>query len=373
LTGIAVLFLVNGMSFGSWLPRLPEIRDRAGLDIATIGVVLTVSGIGGLVGSATSGALVGRLGPRRAAIWPAVVLCLLLPLIGVAPGAVLLGSVIGVAAIADSVADVGMNALAVRAQMARGRSIFTRLHGLWSLGSLGGGAIATAAAALGIDLPIHLAVVAGASILALAWASTTLPPTERTPRTRPRVRLALSIGALGGAVALVEGVPHDWGTIFLTDVARVAASSAGTAFIALSGGMLVGRLAGDRVVDRIGIDRSMYGGLALVAASLVGLVTTDSQPVALAAFVLWGLGVAVVFPLLYRLAGSHRGFAEGSGLAALTLGSRVGFMAGPAAVAAVTEATSLPIGILSVVGVALIGTVVGVFTSLSDGGTVETA
>ncbi len=368
-----MLFLVNGVAFGSWLPRLPEIRDHAGLDITTIGLVLTTSGVGGLVGSASSGALVGRWGPRRAAIWPAVLLTVLLPFIGVAPRAAILASVIAVAAIADSVADVGMNALAVRAQLARGQSIFTRLHGLWSLGSLGGGAIATAAASARVPLPLHLGAVAAACIGAIAWASTTLPDTEGTPRSRPRIRLALSVGALGGGVALVEGIPHDWGTIFLTDVAGVSATSAGTAFIALSGGMLVGRLLGDRVVDRFGIHPSMYGGLAVVAASLIALVTTDSHAVALGAFGVWGLGVAVVFPLLYRLAGSHRGFSEGTGLAALTLGSRVGFMAGPAAVAAVTEATSLPVGILVVVGVALVGTVVGVFTSLRDGETAETA
>lgn len=371
--GIAVLFLANGISFGSWLPRLPEIRDQAGLDIATIGAVLTASGIGGLIGSATSGMLVRRLSPRRAAIWPAAALCLLMPLIGLAPGAIVLAAVIGVAAIADSVADVGMNALAVRAQMARGRSIFTRLHGLWSLGSLAGGSLATAAASARVPLPVHLGVVSAASIAGLAWAATTLPPTEGTPHTRPRVRLALSIGALGAAVALVEGIPHDWGTIFLTDVAGVPAATAGTAFIALSGGMLVGRLAGDRVVDRFGTHPSIYGSLALVALGLVGLVTTESHPVALAALALWGLGVAVVFPLLYRLAGSHRGFAEGSGLAALTLGSRIGFMAGPAAVAAITEATTLPTGILVAVGVSLAGTAVGVLTSLSDGAGPEAA
>lgn len=347
--GVATLFLLNGVVLGSWLPRLPEIRDRLGLSFATVGLTLAVGGVGGLVGSGISGGMIGRFGARASAIHPAGLVLALLPLIAFAPGAVALAAAVFVISLADAVADVGMNALAVRIQEARSRSVFTRLHGLWSVGTLLGSAVSTGAIALGIGLGPQLVGTALVGLVGLAAASRVLPPTDRRPRPRPHYGVALGLALAGGAAALIEGTPSDWSAIFLTDVLDASATVAGGGFVAVTVGMLVGRLGGDGVVDRVGPRRSLHASLVLVTASMLLTVIAGSVVLALVAFTLWGLGVSVILPLLYRLAGSHPGFGEGSGLAALTLGSRIGFLAGPAAVGAVAEAAGLPWGVFTVV------------------------
>jgi MFS family permease len=347
--GVATLFLLNGVVLGSWLPRLPEIRDRLGMSLAAVGFTLAVGNVGGLLGSGISGRLVGRFGARAAAIHPAGLVLALLPLIAFAPNPVALAAAVFAIAIADAVADVGMNALAVRLQEVRSRSVFTRLHGLWSIGTLVGAAVSTGAIALGIGLGPQLVGTAVVSLIALAAASRVLPATDRRPRPRPHYGVAFALALAGGAAALVEGTPSDWSAIFLTDVLDASAAVAGAGFVAVTLGMLVGRLGGDGVVDRVGPRRSLHASLALVAASTILTVTAGSVVLAMIGFILWGLGVSVILPLLYRLAGSHPGFGEGSGLAALTLGSRIGFLAGPAAVGAVAEAAGLPWGVFTVV------------------------
>lgn len=346
--GVATLFLLNGLVLGSWLPRLPEIRDRLGMSLAAVGFTLAVGGVGGLVGSGISGGAIGRFGARAAAIHPAGLVLALLPLIAFAPNPVTLAAAVFVISLADAVADVGMNALAVRLQEVRSRSVFTRLHGLWSIGTLVGAAVSTGAIAVGIGLGSQLIGTAVVSLIALAAASRLLPPTERRPRPRPHYGVALTLALAGGAAALIEGTPSDWSAIFLTDVLDASATVAGGGFVAVTLGMLVGRLGGDGVVDRIGPRRSLHVSLILVAASMVLTVSAGSLVLAMIGFTLWGLGVSVILPLLYRLAGSHPGFGEGSGLAALTLGSRIGFLAGPAAVGAVAEAAGLPWGVFTV-------------------------
>lgn len=365
VVGVAVLFALNGMVLGSWLPRLPEIRDRLGLSLTAVGLTLGVGGLGGLIGSAASGGLVGRLGARAAALWPAALVLALLPTIALAPSAALLIVAVFLIAAGDAVADVGMNALAVRIEEVRTRSVFTRLHGLWSVGSLLGAAISTGALALGVGLGPQLVVTAVAGLAALAWARTLLPPTERRPRPRPHYGVALTLAVAGGAAALVEGIPSDWSAIFLTDVVEASATTAGAGFLSVTVGMLIGRLGGDAVVDRVGARRALYAGLALTAVATAATVTAGSAPWTLAALTAWGVGVSVLLPLLYRLAGSHPGFGEGGGLAALTLGSRIGFLAGPAAVGAVAGAAGLTRGIALLMG---LGVVVAVATvrSLHD-------
>lgn len=352
--GVATLFLLNGVVLGSWLPRLPEIRDRLGMSLAAVGLTLAVGNVGGLLGSGISGRVVGRFGARAAALHPAGLVLAMLPLIAFAPSPVLLAAAVFVMAIADSVADVGMNALAVRLQEVRSRSVFTRLHGLWSIGTLVGAAVSTGAIAVGIGLGAQLVGTAIVSLIALVAASRVLPPTERRPRPRPHYGVAFALALAGGAAALIEGTPSDWSAIFLTDVLDASAAVAGGGFIAVTVGMLAGRLGGDGVVDRIGARRSLHASLVLVAASMVLTVTAGSVVLTMIGFTLWGLGVSVVLPLLYRLAGSHPGFGEGSGLAALTLGSRIGFLAGPAAVGAVGEAVGLPWGVSTVVAVGVV-------------------
>src|SRR5690606_28119069 len=207
--GVATLFLLNGVVLGSWLPRLPEIRDRLGMSLAAVGLTLAVGNVGGLMGSGISGRVVGRFGARAAALHPAGLVLALLPLIAFAPSPVALAAAVFVMAIADAVADVGMNALAVRIQEVRSRSVFTRLHGLWSVGTLVGAAISTGAIAVGIGLGPQLLGTAVVALLALAAAGRVLPPTERRPRPRPHYRLALTLALAGGGAALVEGTPSD--------------------------------------------------------------------------------------------------------------------------------------------------------------------
>ncbi|NCX78542.1 MAG: hypothetical protein EBW96_01330 [Actinobacteria bacterium] len=40
------LFFVNGMVYGNWLPRIPELKDQLGLSNTNLGITLLGGGIG---------------------------------------------------------------------------------------------------------------------------------------------------------------------------------------------------------------------------------------------------------------------------------------------------------------------------------------
>jgi hypothetical protein len=88
-------------------------------------------------------------------------------------------------------------------------------------------------------------------------------------------------------------------------------------------------------------------------------------------FWFWGLGISVALPVLYKLAGAHRSFAEGAGLAALTVGTRVGFMAAPALIGLVASASSLPTALTVVVGSAAAASLVTVRITITGGNRVR--
>jgi predicted MFS family arabinose efflux permease len=171
----------------------------------------------------------------------------------------------------------------------------------------------------------------------------------------------------GGLAAFVEGAPFDWGALFLTDVTGSSEALAGTGAILFAVGMLAGRVAGDHVVDRFGATRTLYAGIGLALLALLLVVGLRTAGPALVGFAVWGLGISVALPVLYKLAGSHPSFGEGSGLAALTVGTRLGFMAAPALVGVAATAWSLPTALALVVGIAGVASLLAVGLTIATG------
>ena len=196
---MALLFFVNGVVVGSWLPRLPELRDGLGIDLSALGLTLALGGLGSLIGSSLSGLVVGRFGARRTAVIAGAVVYLILPLIAVAPEALVLALVLAVIGFIDANADVGMNAVGVRVEEAVGRSVMTRLHGLWSLGTLLGSGFSALAVLVGIDMGIQLLIVSVIGVGTALYASRLIPETAPRRREGERSgRLALGLMLAGG-------------------------------------------------------------------------------------------------------------------------------------------------------------------------------
>jgi hypothetical protein len=131
--------------------------------------------------------------------------------------------------------------------------------------------------------------------------------------------------------------------------------------------MLAGRLAGDHVVDRFGATRTLYAGIGVALLALLFVVGLQTAGPALVGFAVWGLGISIALPVLYKLAGSHPSFGEGSGLAALTVGTRLGFMAAPALVGVAATAWSLPTALAVVVGIAGAASLLAIGLTIATG------
>jgi len=358
---VALLFFVNGVVVGSWLPRLPELRDRLGIDLSALGLTLALGGLGSLIGSSLSGLVVGRFGARRTAVIAGAAVYVVLPLIAVAPVALVLALVLAIIGFIDAQADVGMNAVGVRVEEAVGRSVMTRLHGLWSLGTLIGSGFSALAVLAGIDLGIQLVIVSVIGLGTALYAARLIPETAPRRREGERSgRLAVGLMLAGGFAVFIEGAPFDWSALFLVDVTGTGEALAGTGVIVFTGGMLIGRLAGDHVVDRFGAIPILYSGIVVSVLACFFVVGLQTVVTSLIGFAVWGLGISVALPVLYKLAGSHRSFGEGSGLAALTVGTRLGFMVAPALIGVAATAWTLPVALGVIVTLAAVATLLAV-------------
>ncbi|HZB20566.1 MAG TPA: MFS transporter [Blastococcus sp.] len=365
--GVAACFFLNAVFYADVVPRLPEIKAELGLSNASLGAALAALPLGALVAALASAPLIRRFTSARVASFGLVLLGLALWAVAVAPNWPALAAILFVAGALDAVIDVAQNAHGLRVQRRYGRSILNGFHGLWSIGAVCGGLLGSVAAGLGIPLVVHLgvsAVVFGA--VALLALRVMLPgdddadrepepdaPADGVPPARPGRRSAVlgltALGFLAACGAFVEDAGASWSALYLRTELTAGAALAGLGFVALQGAMTVGRLIGDRVVDRFGQRLVVQAGGALTAAGMGLALAFPSVPSTLAGFAMAGLGVATLVPAVYHAADELPGLRRGTGLAVINWLLRIGFLLSPLVIGVLADATSLRVALLAVV------------------------
>ena len=137
---------------------------------------------------------------------------------------------------------------------------------------------------------------------------------------------------------LTEGTAIDWSSLHVTDVGDVSPSAGAWGLACVSGFMVVIRLFGDAVVERVGrVAVVRFGAVcALVGYGLTAF--TSGLAVILVGWCLVGLGVGLLAPQIYGLAG-HIGGAAASGFV-VSFGYAA-FLVGPALIGFVAAHTDL--------------------------------
>ena len=168
--GVVVIFVVNGATFASMVPRYPWIIERLHASTADWGLVLGLCPIGGIALGWAAAGLMAWLGSRTtAAVFQIVSTGALLLLAG-APSLPWAAVAMLVMGAFDALTDTAMNYHALVLQREYGRSILNSFHGWWSIGAVAGGLVGSAMAQLRVPLMAQgvgtLVVCAALSVLA---------------------------------------------------------------------------------------------------------------------------------------------------------------------------------------------------------------
>jgi MFS family permease len=158
--------------------------------------------------------------------------------------------------------------------------------------------------------------------------------------------VALVVIAVAGAT--VEDAGSSWATLYLRDSLGAPGAVAVFGYVALVGFMFIGRMVGDRMVDRFGERAVVRAGGFVAAAGMGAALAFPSVPGTIAGFAAAGAGVATLIPAAMHGADQLPGMRPGTGLTAVTWLMRVGFFGAPLLVGVVADATSLRVGLLSV-------------------------
>lgn len=342
----AVVFFINGFGFASWVSRIPAVRDTLQLSEGQLGMALLAMGVGALCSFQLAGRGLGYMSARTLTLATGFFYCYALPhpvMVGSLPVLALTLFLVGAA---SGAMDVAMNALAVEVEARQQKPIMSGLHGLWSAGGLCGASLGGLMAQHGVTPQAHIIGVAVALAAALLVARQWLPelpakPPEESPRFALPEREMLGLGAIVCCAFLIEGAMADWSAIYLKDTLGTTAAKAALGYAAFSFAMMGLRLAGDHLVARWRAAHLLRAGNAAAAVVLALAIATQHPVLTMVAFVLVGLGVAVVAPLVFGAAARRSRHSPGHGIAAMATLGYGGFLLGPPVIGWVAHMTSL--------------------------------
>ncbi|MEM1117451.1 MAG: MFS transporter [Bacteroidota bacterium] len=347
LRSAALPFAANGVLYGTWAARLPEIQARTGLSEGALGLALVASAVGLVISASAAGTLVARFGTHRVMLASLAVVGVVVVGPGLATGLWSLIAALLLLGLASGMLDVSMNAHAAGTEAAEGTAILGSCHGMFSLGMMVGAGLGALAARLDVALAVHFGATALAVVgPALAQGLRAAEPPGAEAEAGGRV-VALPVGPVAGLAALafcglvVEGAMADWSAVFLREVLAASEAVAALGVAAFSGCMAAARFGADALTARLG-DRRLVGAGAAVGAVGLGLVVAaPAVAVALTGFAFVGLGMAAVIPALFRAASTAPGLRPGVGIAAVTGTGYLGFLAGPPTLGFLAEAAGL--------------------------------
>lgn len=362
-----IAFFIAGFGIAAWAPLVPYAKARAGLDEATLGLLLLCLGAGSILAMPISGMLATRYGCRRVFSAGTLLLCLALPLLATVSSVPLLIATLFLFGAGLGAVDSTVNLQAVIVERASGRTMMSGFHGLFSVGGIAGAAGVSALLALGLTPLWSIVVVVVLILAALIKAAPHLLPygsESSGPAFAVPHGVVLFIGLLCFVVFLAEGSMLDWSAVFLTADKQIDEAYAGLGYAAFALTMTAGRLLGDTIVSRLGAHRVIVLGGLFAAAGLVLATLAASWQIALVGYGLVGIGCSNIVPVLYTAVGKQTLMPMSIAVPAITTLGYAGILAGPAAIGFIAHASSLSTAFLLIaallVAVAISGRVLRV-------------
>lgn len=350
-------FLLPGLALATWSARIPAIKAGLGLSDGMLSVGLLAIGVGALVSMQAVGHVIDRRGSAAAMVPSAGLLGAGL----VGPGlsrdpAELIGALFFLGACLGWL-DVAMNSHAVQVERAYGRPIMASFHAMFSIGGLAGALYGSVLARAGVSptvtfvaigVPLAALVVAAARWLLPGASPQPAPPASTAGKGgQPRhwTGPVLLLGVLGLFCFLDEGSASDWSSVYLHDSLHSSAALAPLAYATFSITMAIGRLAGDRIVARLGRVNVVRYGAAIAAAGLLASLIASTPVAGIVGFGALGAGLSCIVPQIFTAAGNLDPQRAGRQVARVSSLSYLGVLLGPVVIGAIATVVGLPVAL----------------------------
>ncbi|MCP1909954.1 putative MFS family arabinose efflux permease [Bradyrhizobium elkanii] len=346
LLGTRLAFFVAGFGLAAWAPLVPLAKERLAVDDRTLGLLLLCLGTGSVLAMLLTSVSNARYGSKPIILVGGLGLALILPWLAIAGTPLALGATLFAFGVSLGSIDVAMNIYAIELERATGRPLMSGFHAHYSIGEFTGSAAVTLFLSLQLSSLSSTLVCSTFMMIAIVSAWPRLTATSlrlQGPLFVLPHRSVLLIAALAAITFLVEGAMLDWSALLLVGEDLLTEAHGGLGCMLFAIAMTAGRLGGDAVVERIGDRATLMLGTLPIMIGFLAVVAAPVALIAMAGFLLIGLGISNVVPVLCRRAGKQKVMPVGVAIAVITTAGYAGILVGPAGIGLVAHMTGLPL------------------------------
>ncbi|MCJ8209489.1 MFS transporter [Mucilaginibacter sp. RS28] len=361
-TATAVFFFNSGFGYAAWASRIPTIKHNLHLNEAELGALLFALPVGLMATMPFTSFLLSRYSSRKITLWGAAFFNIMLALVGLAATPWQLALVLFGFGSSRNMYNLSINAQAVSVQRLYTRSIITTFHGIWSFAGFAGAALGYLMVSLNIATTWHLPAV-GVAMLLLAFYFYTntfddqpIKTTQKKPVFSLPDKHLLTFAIIAFASMACENTMYDWSGIYFIKGLGASQRMATAGFVFYMVAMTIGRFAGDKLVDRFGIEKILSYSGTLITAGLLISVLIPYTIAASIGFILTGFGVSCIIPLVFSLAGKSKTMSSATALASISTVGYIGFLVVPPMIGFVAQAAGIraAFGIIAALGVLIL-------------------
>ena len=337
IIAIRLLFFIMAFFVGLWTIRIPTIKDQINTDYFGIGLVMATFAIGSIIAMIFANKIIKTSSCRTVLLFTSIIQALLwlpTPFIPSLEAFMIFSFIFG---LCYGSFEISCNLYASNLEKREKKSMMSVFHAFWSLGVLSG-SIATSfflewnisllknvLVYVIILLPINIFIV-------LRLEEDQIENTNNNKQSIffiwPFIIFVLALIAMVNA--LTEGSVDSWGALYMRDFIKVDGFQIGLATVSFNIFMVIGRLSGDWIRDRIGVYNLLIILFLTSILSLYILFTYNSVFAAMAGFALLGIGGSAIVPIAYSLAGKVDGIDSGAAIAIVSIAVYGTFMGAPA-------------------------------------------
>ena len=361
----AFVFATINVLYGTWAIYIPEIKSKLQINEGDLGLAIFCMAVGTLIMILLAPKFINFFGVGKATFF-GVLLFLFSFIVPFATNQYLwLCMGMFTVGLFAGFTDVSMNALVSEIEKRDQIHIMSANHGFFSLGGFLGAGIGGLFLTKDI-LPVNhlLVVIFILLVINLIFFKNYIKISslklEDNTFNFSLVTPLIVLGIISFFIMATEGAIVDWSALYLEKVSLAKLSWLGLGYTVFSATMALGRFFGDAISKRFGSKPLILGGVFIATLGFVCILLV--QPIiALIGFGLVGIGLSVVIPEIFRLAGTFKGLDASVGISFVSGIGFLGFLVGPVLLGFLAELSSLRLSFF----VLLIFIVISFFTALT--------
>ena len=343
---VSVFFFMHGLCFASWASRIPTIQAELNLSASSLGTILFALPLGFFISLAFAGWLIAKIGSKKAVVLSSTLYSMSLVGIGFATSPLQVAASLLLFGFFANLLNISVNTQAVAVEELYQKRLMATFHGLWSVAGFVGAAFGTWMIGKSVPPLQHFVFVCIFILIAITISAFYLVENDKpTDKKGPILALPdkalLGLGLIAFCSMMVEGAMFDWSGVYFMNVIHVNSELTGMGYTTFMIAMAGMRFLADAFAGRFGLRRILQvSGMLATIGLLLAVILPQLVP-SLLGFLLIGMGVSSVVPMVYSAAGKSKTMSAGMAITAVSSLGFMGFLIGPPLIGFIADASSL--------------------------------